>query len=43
MLRTGRAIDEGDASVDAAKLKMLGGMPFFFLIFIVILIVIKPF
>jgi len=43
MLRTGRAIDEGDASVDAAKLKMLSGMPFFFLIFIVILIVIKPF
>jgi len=40
--KVGRAIDSGDTSVSASRLRMLNELPFVMLIVIVILIVVKP-
>ncbi|MEM9620164.1 MAG: CopD family protein [Pseudomonadota bacterium] len=39
----GRKIDQGDASVSTARLKMLNELPFVLMILIVILVVVRPF
>jgi len=42
-VKTGKAIDSGDATISAEKLKLVNELPFVALIAIVILAVVKPF
>jgi len=42
-VKTGKAIDKGEASINAKTLKMMNEVPFIVLIVIVILVVVRPF
>ena len=41
--KIGRALDTGDSNVSVKKLKMLNELPFVIMIFVVVLVVVKPF
>lgn len=42
-VKTGKAIDKGDATVSVKKLKLMNELPFIALIIIVVLVVVRPF
>lgn len=42
-VKTGKAIDRGDATISAKKMKLANELPFIALVLIVILVVVRPF
>jgi len=42
-VKTGKAIDRGDATISARKLKLANELPFIALILIVVMVVVRPF